>query len=157
MRLPKKCLVDTNVPKTANLATQPDPNSDVPDCCVLACIEAVEHVIKKRGLVIDAGDEIFDEYRQQLSMKGQPGVGDRFIKWVHDNRWSLPALTFQRLMNLLDDDAFPDMDSLSSWSSFPIPWNPMRLVAADQPLLQGGKLSSGLACPRRANTVWFAL
>ena len=44
----------------------------------LACIEAVEHVIKKRGLVIDAGDEIFDEYRRQLSMKGQPGVGDRF-------------------------------------------------------------------------------
>ena len=23
-------------------------------------------------------------------MKGQPGVGDRFMKWVHDNRWSLP-------------------------------------------------------------------
>lgn len=90
MNLPKKCLVDTNVPKTANLATQPDPESNVPDACVLACIEAVEHVIKKRGLVIDAGDEIFDEYRQQLSMKGQPGVGDRFMKWVHDNRWSLP-------------------------------------------------------------------
>jgi hypothetical protein len=90
MSLPIKCLVDTNVPKTANLATQPDPNSDVSDACVLACIEAVEHVIKKRGLIIDAGDEIFDEYRQQLSMKGQPGVGDRFMKWVHDNRWSLP-------------------------------------------------------------------
>ena len=56
---------------------------------MLACVEAVEHVIKKRGLIIDAGDEIFDEYRQQLSMKGQPGVGDRFMKWVHDNRWSL--------------------------------------------------------------------
>ncbi len=89
MNLPKKCLVDTNVPKTANLATQPDPNSDVSDACVLACIEAIEHVINKRGLIIDAGDEIFDEYRQQLSMKGQPGVGDRFMKWVHDNRWSL--------------------------------------------------------------------
>ncbi len=76
-------------PKTANLATQPDPDSDVPDACVLACIEAVEHVIKTRGLIIDTGDEIFDEYRQQLSMKGQPGVGDRFMKWVHDNRWSL--------------------------------------------------------------------
>lgn len=90
MSLPKKCIVDTNVPKTANLATQPNPDSDVSDECVLACIEAVEHVIKKRGLIIDTGDEIFDEYRQQLSMRGQPGVGDRFIKWVHDNRWSLP-------------------------------------------------------------------
>lgn len=28
MSLPKKCLVDTNVPKTANLATQPDPTAD---------------------------------------------------------------------------------------------------------------------------------
>lgn len=81
MNLPKKCLVDTNVPKTANLATQPDPQANVPDACVLACIEAIEHVIRKRGLVIDAGDEIFDEYRQQLSMKGQPGLGDRFMKW----------------------------------------------------------------------------
>jgi hypothetical protein len=91
MSLPKKCLVDTNVPKTANLAMQPDPDSDVSEACVLACIEAIDHVIKRRGLIIDAGDEIYDEYRQQLSMKGQPGVGDRFMKWVHDNRWSLHA------------------------------------------------------------------
>lgn len=91
MSLPNPCIVDTNVPKTANLAIQPDPASDVPDACVLACIEAVEHVTQKRGrLIIDSGNEIFDEYRQQLSMKGQPGVGDSFMKWVHDNRWSLP-------------------------------------------------------------------
>lgn len=91
MKLPKQCVVDTNVPKTANLATKPELGSDVPDACVLACVEAIEHVIAKRSLVIDDGDEIFDEYRQQLSMKGQPGVGDRFMKWVHDHRWSLPA------------------------------------------------------------------
>jgi hypothetical protein len=113
MNLPKKCLLDTNVPKTANLATQPDPRSDVPDACVLACIEAVEHVIKKRGLVIDAGNEIFDEYRQQLSMKGQPGVGDRFMKWVHDNCWSLPdsdRVTITK--NGESYDEFPDHDRL---------------------------------------------
>ncbi len=91
MSLPKKCLVDTNVPKTANLAIAPDNIPQELVDCVLACVEAVEHVIKKRGLVIDAGDEIFDEYRQQLSMKGQPGVGDSFMKWVHDNRWRLPG------------------------------------------------------------------
>jgi hypothetical protein len=116
MSLPKKCLVDTNVPKTANLATQPDPGSDVSDACVLACVEAVEHVIKKRGLIIDAGDEIFDEYRQQLSMKGQPGVGDRFMKWVHDNRWSLQddqrvAIT----KNGESYDEFPTHDDLNAF------------------------------------------
>lgn len=113
MSLPKKCVVDTNVPKTANLATQSDPDSDVPDACVLACIEAVEHVIKKRALVIDAGDDIFDEYRQQLSMKGQPGVGDRFMKWVHDNRWSLPDSDRVNITNNGDSyDEFPVHDEL---------------------------------------------
>lgn len=89
MSLPKKCLVDTNVPKIANLAIQPDPDSDVPNECVLLCIEAVQHVMQKRGLIIDAGDEIYNEYRNKLSLKGQPGVGDGFMKWVHDKRWTL--------------------------------------------------------------------
>lgn len=116
MSLPKKCLVDTNVPKTANLATQPAPDSDVSDACVLACVEAVEHVIKKRGLIIDAGDEIFNEYRQQLSMKGQPGIGDAFMKWVNDNRWSLPdahRVTITRNGDSYDE--FPTHDGLNDF------------------------------------------
>jgi hypothetical protein len=86
MSLPKKCIVDTNVPKAANLAAKPDPSSDVSEACILACVNAIEHVTRKRGLVIDAGDEIYNEYRKQLSMKGQPGLGNAFMKWVHDNR-----------------------------------------------------------------------
>lgn len=116
MSLPKKCLVDTNVPKTANLATQPDPDSDVSDACVLACIKAVEHVIKKRSLIIDAGDEIFDEYRQQLSMRGQPGVGDIFMKWVHDNRWSLHDSQRVTITKNGDSyDEFPAYDGLNEF------------------------------------------
>ncbi len=53
-------------------------------------VEAISRVVKSGGLVIDAGDEIFNEYRANLSMKGQPGIGDSFLKWVHDNRWGLP-------------------------------------------------------------------
>ena len=82
MSFPDKCLVDTNVPKMANRATSSD---DIPEelvDCVLACVNAIEHVIKKRGLVIDAGDEIFNEYRQQLSLKGQPGLGDSFMESI---------------------------------------------------------------------------
>ncbi len=84
-----KCLLDTNVHKNANLAIDP---GDIPDeltACVLACVEAVEHVVKEGGLVVDSGEEIFDEYRKNLSMSGQPGVGDRFIKWVYDNQWNV--------------------------------------------------------------------
>lgn len=118
MSLPKKCLVDTNVPINANLATNPDPDSNVPDECVLACVEAIEHVTKKRGLVIDAGDEIFDEYRQNLSMHGQPGIGDRFMKWVHDNWWGLPDIdrvTITR--NGESYDEFPDHDDLNDFDN----------------------------------------
>jgi len=116
MSLPRKCLVDTNVPKTANLATQPDSTSDVPDVCVLACIEAVEHVVQNAGLVIDAGDEIFDEYRKQLSIKGQPGVGDRFMKWVHDNRWHLDKSQRVAITRKGDSyDEFPAHDGLNDF------------------------------------------
>jgi len=43
------------------------------------------------GLVLDSGDEICGEYRKELCVKGKPGVGDAFAKWVHDTRWTLPA------------------------------------------------------------------
>lgn len=87
--LPSKCLVDTNVPKTANLAARPDPNSDVPDSCILASIHQIENIIKKDAcLVVDATAEIFREYINNLSLKGQPGVGDAFAKWVNDHQWN---------------------------------------------------------------------
>lgn len=87
MNLPKKCIVDTNVPKTANLYVNPTKIRRELLPCVLGCIEAIEHVTQNGGLVIDSENEIFNEYRHQLSMQGQPGVGDSFMKWVHDNRW----------------------------------------------------------------------
>jgi len=116
MRLPKKCLVDTNVPVNANLATKPDPESDVPNECILTCVEAIEHVIENRGLIIDSGNEIFDEYRQNLSLKGQPGVGDRFLKWVHDNRWKLPDNNRVTITSRGDSyKEFPDHTGLSDF------------------------------------------
>lgn len=88
--LPHKFLVDTNVPKTANLAVDPGSIADDLIECVLACVETLQEVMKNGGLVLDDGDEIFDEYLRQLSMRGQPGVGDAFMKWVHDNRYQFP-------------------------------------------------------------------
>lgn len=112
MTFPDKCIVDTNVPKMANTLMSDEIPQEL-SACVLACVEAINHVTKTRGLVIDAGDEIFDEYRQQLSMKGQPGVGDSFMKWVHDNRWSLPDSN--RVEISKDGNSyqeFPDHDGL---------------------------------------------
>lgn len=88
--MPRKCVIDTNVPKTANLAIDPLSIPNELAACVLVCVESIEHIVEKGGLVLDAGDEIFDEYRGNLSMSGQPGMGNRFMKWVHDNRWNFP-------------------------------------------------------------------
>jgi hypothetical protein len=116
MSLPKKCLVDTNVAINANLATSPDQGSDIPDECVLACVEAIEHVVKRGGLVLDSDDEIFTEYRNHLSLSGQPGVGDRFMKWVNDNRWKFPYVTQVSITKNGDSyDEFPDHDGLTQF------------------------------------------
>ncbi len=85
--LAKKCLLDSNVPINANKAINPEKVQDELRECVLACIKAVEHVVENGGLVIDQGGEIFGEYCTCLSFSGQPGVGDRFLKWVHDHQW----------------------------------------------------------------------
>jgi hypothetical protein len=106
--LPNKCLVDTNVPKTANLAKNP---AEIPGeliGCVLNCVEAIEHVVKNGGLVIDSKDEIFLEYRRNLSLSGKPGIGDRFMKWVHDNRWKFP-----------EEDRVPITSNNGSYDEFP--------------------------------------
>jgi len=117
-KFPKKCVVDTNVPKTANLAVDP---ANIPHGltgCVLACVEAVERLVRNGGLVVDARNEIFDEYRQNLSMKGQPGVGDGFMKWVHDNRWKFPdADRVTITKNSESYEEFPDHDGLAQFDN----------------------------------------
>ena len=115
MRLPKKCIVDTNVPLKANDALDPDSIPDELMGCVFACIEAVEHIINTpHCLVLDAGNEIYDEYAHKLSRSGQPGVGDMFMKWVHDNRWTL-ADANRVIINKKDGNSyveFPDYGDL---------------------------------------------
>ena len=117
-KFPKVCLIDTNVPKIANLATDPAsiPNELID--CVLMCVKAVDHVIQNGGLVLDAGDEIFGEYRGQLSMRGQPGVGDKFMKWVHDFRWSKPKINLVTITKKNangDYDQFPNHAGLKNF------------------------------------------
>jgi hypothetical protein len=76
-------VVDTNVLVVANLKT-PQAGPD----CVLASVAALETIQKKARLVIDEGMLVFQEYQQYASFSGQPGVGDAFFKWVHDNRYN---------------------------------------------------------------------
>ena len=116
--LSKKWVVDTNVPVTANMALKPDEIPNELLKCVWACVETIDQVQKNGILVLDEGDEIFTEYRKNLSMRGQPGVGDRFMKWLHDNRWKFPAS--DRVAITKDGNSykeFPDHEALINFDN----------------------------------------
>lgn len=71
----------TNVPMVANgVAAQAGP------ACVLTCIDSLEDAMQRRLILLDDGMRILDEYRRHLSLRGQPGPGDRFFKWLWANQ-----------------------------------------------------------------------
>jgi len=75
-------VVDTNVPVVANgKSEQADPD------CVIACIDRLGAIVANGIVVLDDTMQILHEYMSNLSMSGQPGAGDAFMKWV----WSIQA------------------------------------------------------------------
>lgn len=110
MNLPQgNCVVDTNVSITANRAvSQEDIPKDLVDC-VEACVEVIDYIVNNGGLIMDAGNEIFDEYLANLTLSGQPGMGNIFMKWVHDYRWNADKVTQVRIVRNGDSyDEFPN-------------------------------------------------
>jgi len=79
---PLRCVVDTNVPATANAA-----NPSAPVECVAASAKALEAVMKRGHVFVDAEGQIMMEYRANLRATGQPGPGDTFLKWLMDHEW----------------------------------------------------------------------
>jgi len=74
-------VVDTNVPKVANGKSE-----QASAHCTLACIRALQDIIEHGIILLDEGSLILAEYMGNLSMSGQPGPGDAFMKWVWDNQ-----------------------------------------------------------------------
>lgn len=79
-----KCLVDTNVPVTANEAIK---GGDTPSCCVEGCKDAIRHVMNHAVLVVDDANEILGEYTRNLNSRDKQGLGYKFLKWVYQNTW----------------------------------------------------------------------
>jgi len=77
----KSVVVDTNVGLVANgKAEQASPE------CVLTCIDRLERIREKEKVLLDDGMYILHEYMLNLSMSGQPGAGDAFMKWIWENQ-----------------------------------------------------------------------
>jgi hypothetical protein len=84
-----RAIVDENVAIVANdnsrrdrLAVQAD------EVCQLECIKALRSIVKNGITVIDDAGEILRKYREYLSGRGQPGVGDAFLKHIYDNQYN---------------------------------------------------------------------
>ena len=109
----KAFVIDTNVPVTANgMAGQADIH------CVEACIDALVEA-KKATVVLDDLDLIMTEYRRHLSPSGQPGLGDMFMKWLHQNQGRPQCCEFVHLTprdgSNEDFEEFPDDTELASF------------------------------------------
>lgn len=76
----KHQVVDTNVMVVANRLENESYS------CASACARALLDIKQLGVIVIDDRDAILSEYRQNCSIRGQPGVGDSFVRWIHDNR-----------------------------------------------------------------------
>jgi hypothetical protein len=103
--------VDTNVAVVSNQT------GDTPLECALACVQAIRQIHAGRLLVLDDADEIFTEYRTNLSLSGRPGVGDEFMRWVHDNRFNSTRCARVEL-HPDDDDSyaeFPEDEALTTF------------------------------------------
>lgn len=73
-------VIDTNVGIVANS------KADVGRECELRCIRLLREVTENGHLVLDEGGQIFAEYLRYLSLSGEPGVGDAFMRWVNDHQ-----------------------------------------------------------------------
>ena len=113
-RLPRPCIVDTNVAIVANGRSE-----QADDALTEKCIDIILQITETGGLVLDSDGRIFDEYWQNLNLSGQPGTGDLFVKWVHDFQWR-PEFCEQRQIHCLNEDEqefaeFPKNENLQDF------------------------------------------
>ena len=73
-------VVDVNVGVVANGA-----HERAEAACRLACMRALKEAMGE-VVCLDDGGRILVEYRKHLSLSGQPGAGDEFMYWVHQNQ-----------------------------------------------------------------------
>lgn len=121
MSLPDHLLIDTNVPLVAN-GNSPQPFLTALEQLDLEekCVNLIVNFQKSESrLVLDSNERILSEYGNKLNSSGQPGIGDSFLRWVHENGWN-PRRCDRRELNCTDEsnqifDEFPDHVDLKNF------------------------------------------
>ena len=107
-------VVDTNVAVVANGMTE-----QAGQTCVSTCTDKLHQIVEQQKYIILLDDEylILEEYRNNLSLSGQPGYGDFFIQWLWENQTNdrhcrTVPVTLQEDRGF---EEFPDDPSLTSF------------------------------------------
>ena len=128
----KAIVIDTNVGIVANS------EADVSTACELKCIQSLREITENGHLVLDAEGKIFAEYLRYLSLSGEPGVGDAFMRWVndhqHDERFcTLISLTIRSTDQIVE---FPTRQSLAGFDPSDRKFVAVAAAHPDKPPIQ---------------------
>ena len=107
-------VVDTNVLIVANGKSHQASGN-----CALRCGQKLEEIKQNHVLILDDGWLIIGEYSNKLSSTGQPGLGDKFLKWVFENHTNPQRCEKVKIIPTMEGSfaEFPDDESLSKFDS----------------------------------------
>ncbi len=102
-----RAVIDTNVLLVANRQHQ-----DVSEDCVSECVRRLLDMQNRGVTVIDDGFLILGEYQNKTNIKPQPGVGDKFLKWLLRNTANAERVELVSITETLPDtfNEFPDKE-----------------------------------------------
>lgn len=138
-------VVDTNVPIVANVRSHADPS------CVIACVDALLSVRSGGVIVLDDSMRILDEYMDHLSLSGEPGAGDAFMKWVwtvqaDENQCERVSLTPLKENGSADFAEFPDDPDLATFDRSDRKFVATALASLNNPVILNAVDSDWAEC-----------
>jgi hypothetical protein len=107
-------VVDTNVLVVAN-GKNKAPQASLE--CINSCVKYLSSLQKSGVLVIDKNWLILKEYKNNVSEKGQPEIGDRFLYWLlknQTNRKHCEQVTIKQISEY-EFEEFPQSESLKNF------------------------------------------
>jgi hypothetical protein len=91
-------------------------NSDqANDACMGKCIDLLLKVSGEASIALDRDGKIFDEYSVYCDYSGEPGAGDEFFVWVHENKWTSCHLVSITPHEDRGYEEFPDTPDLAKF------------------------------------------
>lgn len=98
-------IIDTNILIVAN-----QPNHEAGEECYANCRRFLNDIVSnQRRVAIDFEGNIFREYFAYADLKGQPGFGDMFFRWLHERQG------FEHIVEQVEIDAIELPEDLNGF------------------------------------------